>query len=137
MSIWIYITWLLLICVEIFRNWSIIIVKNRRPTYWWSNVIRIVVGFIFWVAVGPLTRPAPDKYNAIPIMMLFSFWFVFDYGLNLARRKSPVYYLNPKGSWIDRMQCKYPDALPWFIWKFFLMVAAISLCEMGFNRIEF
>lgn len=135
MSLWIYIAWFLVICVEIFRNWSLIEVKKRRPTYWWSTIIRIVAGSFFWMIIRVVADVPPDRYYAIPIMMFFTSWFVFDYGLNLARKRHPLYYLNPNGSWLDRMQCKYPDAQPWFFWKLVLAMGSVSLCEYGLNAV--
>ena len=141
---WILAIWFALIGVEIFRNWSIIEVGKKRPTYWWSNLIRIVVGFIFWLLCPVVFEIGYYQWLGMIPMMLLTFWWCFDYGLtqfrNLVHRilkdgheLIAFYYLNPKGSWLDRMQCRYPHPYPWFWWKLFLMVGGLLLYYYGLN----
>lgn len=143
---WTLLTWIVLIWVEIFRNWCIIEVGNKRPTYWWSNIIRITVGFMFWIVSPMLARMDYYQWWGMIPMMLFTFWFVFDYGLNLVRNlvyrieddhrePLPFYYLNPKGSWLDRLQYKYPHPYPWFWFKLILMVGGLMLFYYGIDFI--
>lgn len=151
MSLYIYLIWFLLIGVEIFRNWSIIAVRRRRPTYWWSTVLRIVAGFIFWWLVKLVARPDTGHLYALPIMMVFTFWWVFDYGLNMVRMflplpsketywkpiwDKPFYYLNPDGSWLDKFQCKHPHPYAWFWFKLFLAMGSVSLFEKGLQALS-
>lgn len=135
MNIWIYITWFAIIVLEILRNWAIIVVKHRRPKYWWSNVIRIMVGFIFWVITGVVAKPSPAHYYALPIMMALTFWWTFDYGLNLVRKVKPYYYLNPQGSWLDQWQCNHPNTYAWFWFKLFLAFGGVALVELGLEAV--
>lgn len=137
--------WVVLIALEIARNWYIIQWRQRRPTYWKSTVGRIIIGGTFWI-VTPCIWPQMTRwqwYGLIP-MMGTSFWYLFDYGLNLARRLfpgktgyriRPIWYLNPNGSLLDQLQCKYPHAYAWFWWKLFLMTGGFSLFHYGLNAI--
>ena len=127
------ISWMLIIVLEIIRNYHIIDIKKRRPVYWQSNVLRIAVGFGFWV-VAPIVAKIPywSWWGMIP-MMLFTFWFVFDYGLNLARKKRPFFYLNPKGSWLDRFQYNSTGTFSWFFWKLILMAGGLWLFFKGLD----
>jgi len=138
--------WIFIICVEIFRNWCIIEVSNKRPTYWWSNVIRIAIGFIFWVVVKLFSDINHWQWWGMIPMMLFSFWWIFDYGLsafrnlmnrimNKAIAKIPFCYLNPNGSFLDQFQCKYPGELPWFWFKFVFMIAGFIVFKQGINSV--
>lgn len=140
---WILITWLAIIMADIIRNWVIIEVKKQRPNYFWSNVLRIAVGFVFWLLSPVLFRMTEWQWWSMIPMMLFTFWYCFDYGLtqfrntfNINNKPRIVFdYLNPNGSWLDRMQCKYPDKYPWFWFKFFLMLAGIALYFYGLDAI--
>lgn len=128
--------WFLLILAEIVRNWDIIEEKDKRPIYFESSVLRLAVGFVFWMGSPFIWHGMTywQWWGMIP-MMLFSFWFLFDYGLNIARGKKPFWYLNPEGSFLDRLQCKYPNAYPWFWWKLFLMTGGFSLFHYGLDAI--
>jgi hypothetical protein len=127
-------TYLALVVVEIFRNWCIIFKRKRRPTYWWSTVIRVSIAFIFWIVAPNIVGMNGYQWWGMLIMMFFAGWWVFDYGLNLVRRFlpgaqfiKPFFYLNPTGSFLDRLQCRYPNDLFWFWGKFVLMVASLQL----------
>lgn len=134
--IYIYIIWSILIALEIWRNWYLIERLKRRPTYWMSTVGRILVGFIFWFA-SPFIHPGLSWWQwwGEIAMMVFTFGYFFDYGLNIARGIRPVWYLNPKGSILDQLQCKYPNSFAWFWWKLFLMMTGISMMEYGLDAI--
>lgn len=134
--IWIFITYALLIFVEIFRNWCIIDAGKSRPTYWWSQVIRIVISFVFWLCAAWFSDITWYQWWALAPVMLFSFWWGFDYGLiqfrNFMSRilNAPInldwYRLNPKGSWIDQFQCKHLSLPAWFFIKLTLMIISIT-----------
>lgn len=146
---WIYITWFVLIFIEIWRNWYIIQVNKKRPVYWYSQLLRYVIGFLYWVGVGAISNGhtiAHEQWWGLSIMMLFTFWFFFDYGLNQFRnlmnriRKAGVPtiqfdYLNPKGSWLDQMQYKFPGTFPWFCFKALLALTGITLFHYGIDII--
>lgn len=133
------IIWLFIIAVEIFRNWCIIEVGKRRPTYWWSNVIRVAVGFLFWVLAKAFINISAAQWWAMIPMMLLTFWWCFDYGLNQFRNMMnrlqrsgvpPIFfaYLNPKGSWLDQYQYhNWPGIVPWFYIKASLMLVSILI----------
>ncbi len=145
----IYCIWFSLIFIEIFRNWCIINLKNRRPRYWWSSIIRITIAFIFWVIVGAISNGhtiTHSQWYGMLAMMLLTCWFTFDYGLNQFRNMmykimlngyTPIvyWYLNPKGSWLDQFQAKHPHAYPWFWVKLLLTAMGISIFHYGIDAI--
>lgn len=144
--IWIYTIWLLLIAFEILRNWSIMEVANKRPTYWYSNLLRVTAGAIFWLLTGLFHVLSFWQWMGMLPMMVLTFWFIFDYGLVCFRnfmnkvletKRDPIvfYYLNPNGSLIDRLQCKYPHPFPWFWWKLLLMITGIYIFHSGLDTI--
>lgn len=126
--------WIIIVGFEILRNYLIIEAEEQRPVYWKSTVLRIAVGFAFWIG-GPFmdSRLTWWQWWGMIPMMLLTFWFVFDYGLNLARQKAPFYYLNPEGSFLDKLQCNYPNTYTWFWWKLMLMAVGIDLFIEGIN----
>lgn len=127
---------LLLYSFEILRNYHIIEVNMSRPVYWKSTVLRLFVGFTVWVSAPFIWRDMTywQWWGMIP-MMLTSFWWIFDYGLNFVRRIRPFYYLNPKGSFLDRFQCNYPNTYVWFWFKLFLMFAGWLVFYYGMDAI--
>lgn len=134
--------WIALIVAEIVRNWYIIDEKNSRPVYSASTMLRIVVGFIFWLTTPVVFEISYYQWWGMVFMMLFTFWFIFDYGLNQFRNivtfkfyYLPFFYLNRKGSWLDQMQCNYPHPFPWFCFKVILMVGGIALFYYGIDFI--
>lgn len=140
--IWILLTYLALVAVEIFRNWCIIFKRKRRPTYWWSTTIRVAIAFAFWIAAPNLVPMNRYHWWGMLFMMIFTGWWVFDYGLTLARRilpgaefNKPFYYLNPNGSFLDQLQCKYPNTIFWFWVKLVLMIASLQVFFGGIDII--
>lgn len=128
--------WLVIIGFEIVRNYWMIDLDHERPVYWQSTVLRIAVGFVFWL-LSPFmdhTMSYGQWWGMIPMMVL-SFWFCFDYGLNLARGKKPFYYLNPEGSLLDKFQCNYPNTYVWFWWKLILMLAGLMVRYYGVDNL--
>ncbi len=135
--IWILTTYLFIIFIEIFRNWCIIDAGNSRPTYWWSNVLRVAASFLFWICTGWFSDITGEQWWALVPVMLFMFWWVFDYGLIQFRNfmgrilnadpQLEWYRLNPKGSILDQFQCKHFSLPAWFVIKLVLMVASITL----------
>lgn len=135
----IFLIWFVLILLEILRNRHIIELDHERPVYWLRTAIRIVIAFVFWV-ISPFiyTKMTYWQWWGMVPMMVLTFWWFFDYGLILARnildkKKLPFYYLNPRGSFLDRLQNKYPAPYPWFWWKFFLMTAGVDLFIQGLD----
>lgn len=129
--------WLFLIYLEIARNFYLIENRKQRPVYWQSNVGRVVVGFVFWIISPWFIWPSMNYWHwwgMVP-MMLLSFWFFFDYGLNVVRQVKPFYYLNPEGSFLDRFQCNYPNSYVWFWWKLMLMITGVMLFHYGLDYI--
>lgn len=128
--------WVALIIAEIGRHQYMIEDDHNRPTYWKVTIERIFVGFIFWVC-SPFTWKEMTYWQwwgMLP-MMGTSFWFIFDYGLNLARKKKPFYYLNPKGSFLDKFQCEYPAPYFWFWVKLIFMYGGWIMFNYGLDAI--
>ena len=108
-------------------------------------MIRIIISGFYWMIVGKVAPITQMQWYAMPIMMLFTFWFTFDYGFNQFRNMmyhfilKPGYtpisycYLNPEGSWIDKFQCKYMDLFVWFVFKLFLMSGSIAWFQYGLD----
>jgi hypothetical protein len=129
----VFIIYMFLIFLEIYRNYYIIEIKKRRPVYWRSTWLRLTVGAAFWF--GSLifsSMPYWSRWGMIPMMVL-TFWFVFDYGLNIVRKKKPFFYLNPNGSWLDKFQYNSTGTFSWFWWKLFLMIGGLLLYFKGLD----
>lgn len=129
----VYVIWLILIALEVWRNWYKIEKKKVRINHKGAILIRIIVGFVFWVLI-PLAVSLPvDRYWALPIMMSLTFWFLFDLGLNMARGRS-YFYLGEE-SWLDKKLKSTVGAWGWFWWKLFLAIGGIITFEYGFKAI--
>lgn len=129
----IYIAWLALIALEVWRNYYIIVKNKHNPNHNVSTILRVVVGFAFWL-VTPLLQHNPmriDQWWAMPFMMAMTFFFLFDFWLNICR-DLPYWYLGDTSK-LDRLQKKYPGAFPWFWWKLMLAIGSVALFEYGFK----
>ena len=67
---------------------------------------------------------APDwRYIVLHLIAgALIFWFFFDYGLNIARKK-PLMYLGDH--FLDRLQKNGAGVFPWFVWKALLAWASV------------
>lgn len=141
MIIVLLLSWLLLIAIEITRNWFIIEVKHEGPNHLLGSLYRAAIGimwFIVFFKLGFLW------YWLIPFQ-LFSFWFLFDTFLNIARGKPIAYLDDPKDavedSIIDTISQKLFHVEVIFYLKLILFIGATSIIiaygTMTWNEVNF
>ena len=112
------IAFIIILSVELIRNWYIIVRLHQSPNHAKGVVLRAMA--FFFVAL--ITYDAEPVQMAIYIILCFlSFWFPFDVGLNLLRGKAWNY--QGKTSFIDQLTAPAAD-LFWII-KFMLMAYGI------------
>lgn len=126
------IIWIVLIEAEAFRNWWLIkkygnVNHNRQTIY------RIAFSFVFWLVTPIVIAIEPDRWWAMPLMMAFTFFFLFDLSLNLMRFGIKKWYYFGTESKLDRIQGQWP--LPFWFLKFFLMATGTTLYFYGFSAI--
>ena len=133
---------LLLIELEVAWDWYHEVKKKRSPNYAGSNVLRLAVLSGLWIT-SPWLRNnlSIDQWWTIPPMALLSFWFLFDWSLNLARNWSglirPYWYLG-ENSKLDKWQKANGGAFRWFYIKLLLAVTSIVVFEVGiFDIVDF
>ena len=133
----IQILWFISILIEIARNCVIIADKKRRPKYWWSNIIRCAYAAVFWYVSVLLADLNVYHQWGLIVMMFFTAWWTFDYGLNFVRNYWPgsefnksFDYINHKGSWLDQLQCRFN--LRFLFWmKLLFMFIGVQLYWLG------
>lgn len=106
--------------LEIWWDWRLIEKKHRSPNYRGSNRLRVAVGALVWLVYPVFVKMEHWQWLMAPVVMGVVYWFVFDYGLNVARGK-PLMYLG-EGSRLDRWQKKQGGEKVWFWIKFWLMI---------------
>ncbi len=109
--------WFIFITLEIARNYYMIEVKNTKPVYFQSFILRGWAHLLICIFVFDTQVPA-DWY---PILAFHacSFWLLFDPALNLLRKK-PWYYRGKTSGWLDRI----PSHIIYWLMK----VAALTYC---------
>lgn len=97
--------WIAYIAVDVWLNYFIIEVNRARPNYLLMNIVRGVA----FVLYGRLIWDAAIDMHTLNIFLYCttSFWILFDLGLNLARKKHPL-YIGQHSGWIDQYGFKYP-----------------------------
>jgi len=119
---------LLLLCaviaIDIAINWWLIVKKKVKPDHPLNWAIRALVGTI----IGYNQEVWLWLRNVISYVPIY--WFVFDYGLNWARKKPLTYLGNAQ---IDQLEKKSFGENVWFFWKFLLMVFSILLILFNYN----
>lgn len=119
----ILVMWFVFIVLEVIRNWHLIEHLKMDVDHVGATFFRLTVFGTYWiVCLFFVDRAIPiESWLFMPVMMAFTFWCIFDVGLNLMRGKSLLYF--GEGSWLDRKQSAWP--LPWVIFKFFFAGASI------------
>ena len=75
----IYAIFVLLVGCEVAWDWYHIEKLNRSPNYTGSNVLRVIVGAVFWIGVPPMTKDlSVVQWWFIPVPMFLGYWFLFD-----------------------------------------------------------
>lgn len=114
---------ILLAALEIWWDWRLIERKQRSPNYRGSNKLRVAVGTLVWILWPVFVEVSHAQWLFSPVMMFCNFWFVFDYGLNIARRVKNVYHLGTNT--IDRFQREHGGEKLWFWIKAGLAVGSV------------
>lgn len=132
----------MLILAEVARNYYVIEVKKQNPDHRLFMACRLIVGMAFWM-VAPLmaelstdwfgTSPMRhDQWLGLPFMQAFTFFFLFDWLLNISRGL-PYWYLGK--STIDSWQKDHGGAFGWFWWRLMLAAGGYSLFLKGLSAV--
>lgn len=97
--------WVAYIWIDVWNNYYIIEVNDRRPNYLLMNIVRGVAFVLYGRFVWDLSLDLQALY--VFLYCLTSFWILFDLALNIARRKHPL-YIGQHSGWIDQYGFKYP-----------------------------
>lgn len=110
--------------LEIWWDWRLIERKQMSPNYRGSNKLRVAVGTLVWILWPVFVEVSHAQWLFSPVMMFCNFWFMFDYGLNKARKKDFDYLGSNR---IDQWQKDHGGERLWFWIKAGLAVATIIL----------
>lgn len=120
------IIWLLLIFVEVYRNYYMIEIKKESPWYLLSFIFR-AMAFILHGAL--IMNVGPGSWDVF-VMQIGSFYLLFDPLLNLFRKKSFWYTGANNASnsgWID----KYIGSHPWLFWGIKIITLIVTLIAVA------
>lgn len=91
--------WLAYIAVDAWINYTIIEVNDKRPNYLVLNIQRGIAFILYGVFIFDTQADLRTFY--IFLYCTTSFWLLFDLGINIARKKHPL-YIGMHSGWIDR-----------------------------------
>lgn len=91
--------WLIFIGLDVLYNWYVIEKKHQRPFYLVLNIAR-GFAFILW-GVFIIDFQYDIFYLNYFIFAITSFWLLFDLGINVTRKKHPL-YIGMHSGWIDQ-----------------------------------
>lgn len=91
--------WVAFIWLDVWNNYYIIEVNDRRPNYLLMNIVRGVAFILYGAFVWDTQADIRTFY--IFLYCTTSFWVLFDLGINIARKKHPL-YIGMHSGWIDR-----------------------------------
>lgn len=136
----IILAWIALIWIETIRNFYLIEIKKKTPKHKLAWLLRVIIGVVFWIVTPMIYHDLElDSWWAMPMMMGFTFWWMFDSGLNLLRRRQIWYLGNPydpeEDSWMDKLQQNSFGAWPWFWFKLLLAGASTSVFWYGWGAV--
>ena len=127
-----YTTFIAWVILEVAWDWYHMEKLNKGPNYHGSNLIRCIVGMVIWAAAPTLKEMDQYKYLMWPVVMFVSFWFLFDWWLNLVRTWSgnyrPYWYLGDNT--LDRWQKRNGGAFAWFWIKGLLFIICLTIFEV-------
>lgn len=101
--------WFIFIALEIVRNYYMIVVKDKKPVYFQSFILRgwahiSIIVFVYDVTVPsewlPIYKIFESDYWPILLFHVTSFWILFDLTLNILRKK-PWNYRGKTSGWLD------------------------------------
>lgn len=130
----------MIVFLEVLRNWYMIAVRRKSPHHKGAMMLRLIVALIFWIVTPVVYPELPwDSWLAMPVMMSFIFWWMFDSVLNLMRGL-PIYHLDVKDdpeedSLIDSIQTRTFGEWPWFWFKLILAGASVTTFYYGWNAV--
>lgn len=107
---------------------------KQRPNYKTDSTFRVIVGFILWI-VSPIIDRDMVSWQIwfLPVVMVFMFWFLFDWMSNLFRTMlgayRPYFYISNR-SRIDVWQRNHGGAFSWFWIKLFSVITCIIVEEV-------
>jgi hypothetical protein len=110
--------------LEIWWDWRLIERKQMSPNYRGSNKLRVAVGTLVWILWPVFVDVSHAQWLFSPVMMFCNFWFMFDYGLNKARKKDFDYLGSNR---IDQWQKDHGGERLWFWIKAGLAVASVGI----------
>ena len=116
------ILWIIFIALEILRNYYLIEVKKSRPIYIQSFIIRGLASIFHGVYLDVQNM---REFTPILAFQVITFWWLFDIGLNLLRRKI-WNYRGQNSGWLDPL----PDNVYWIL-KF--VVTGIGIWLLIYN----
>jgi len=108
--------------LEIWWDWRLIERKQRSPNYRGSNKLRVAVGALVWILWPVFVEVSHAQWLFSPVMMFANFWFIFDYGLNKARKKELMHLGTNR---IDMFQKEHGGERRWFWIKLVLAVGSV------------
>jgi len=108
--------------LEIWWDWRLIERRHRSPNYRGSNKLRVAVGLLLWITWPLMVEVSHAQWLFSPVMMFCNFWFLFDYGLNKARRKKLMHLGTNR---IDMFQKEHGGERRWFWIKLVLAVGSV------------
>jgi len=116
-----------LAALEIWWDWRLIEKKQRSPNYRGSNKLRVAVGLLMWITWPVLFEVTHAQWLFSPVMLFFNFWFIFDYGLNAARKQVMQ---NLGTNRIDAWQKEHGGETLWFWIKLALAYESVVVYYM-------
>jgi len=124
-----YAIFIFLVLCEVTWDWYHMEKLNKSPNYGGSNLLRVLLGGIYWACLPLMTKElSPAQWWFSPVAIFFNFWFLFNWWLNLARTWSgnykPYWYLGQKSKY-DKWQIEHGGAFAWFYIR--MSLALISL----------
>ena len=128
-----YAIFIFLVLCEVVWDWYHMEKLNKSPNYSGSNILRLIIGGIFWICAPLLKDMSVAKWWFLPVVMFFHFWFLFNWWLNLARTWSgnykPYWYLGQKSK-SDKWQIEHGGAFAWFWIRGLLTLISLILFEV-------
>ena len=121
--------WIIVIAVEVWRNYYLIEVKKTKPNYFLSFVVRGMAAILHGVFFD---LESMREYWVPFIFQVTSFWIVFNPALNYFRKK-PFFYFGKESGIFDRLFLKINDdrfALVFYIGMMVLCAIATTVLYM-------
>lgn len=119
----IVITWLTIIAAKVFVDWSIIERDKKKIRHGLEIVIVAIVAVLHQALSGVNKIEEWELAGWLLLFQTASYFFFFDFSLNLMRGKELFYY--GKTAWTDKMFHKIGGDGPYLMSKIFALVLMI------------